>query len=146
MKVEISQHSGFVNYSCCGNLIAKHIIVNLFSDSGVNFISDPSDYFQVGIMNRTHENPVMAHTHNAIIRQINLTSEFLYIVDGKSEACFSCHCKPVEKSVVQLIKGEALVFYGHGIHSLEFLEPTKVIEIKQGPYIDTQDKRVINSQ
>ena len=142
--MESSAANSVTKFDCCGNCIATIIRISLLQPSGVNFISSIEDLFQVGIMQRDHKSPVQEHMHNRIRREMDRTSEFVYIIDGSCKVRFSCNCNPSDFTFENLNSGDGIIFHGVGVHGIDFIEPTKLIEVKQGPYIPNQDKRVID--
>lgn len=141
--MESVSENNVTKYECCRNCIAIIVRVNLLEPKGVHFISSIEDLFQVGIMQRDQKSPVQQHTHNKIKREMDRTSEFVYIIEGSCKVRFSCNCNPSAFTFEDLNSGDAIIFHGLGVHGIDFTESTKLIEVKQGPYIANQDKRVI---
>jgi hypothetical protein len=142
--MESLSENNVIKYDCCRKCIATIVRVNLLQPKGVNFISSIEDLFQVGIMQRDQNSPVQQHVHNKIKREMDRTSEFVYIIEGSCMVRFSCNCNPSAFTFESLNSGDAIIFHGLGVHGIDFTEPTKLIEVKQGPYIAKQDKRIID--
>jgi hypothetical protein len=142
--MESVSENNVIKYDCCSKCIATIVRVNLFEPRGVNFISSVEDLFQIGIMQRDQKSPVQQHMHNKIKREMDRTSEFIYIIEGSCAVRFSCNCNSSAFTFENLHSGDAIIFHGLGVHGIDFTEPTKLIEVKQGPYIVNQDKRVID--
>jgi hypothetical protein len=111
---------------------------------GLNFFSDDSEFVQVGVWKYEKEKILLPHIHNCVERTINRTNEVLYIIKGKIEATiYTVQEKIVEKLVLE--SGDVLILLtsGHGYKILE--EDTRVLEIKNGPYLGAEvDRKRIN--
>ncbi len=100
---------------------------------GVHFVSPPDWPFQLGVMEHPPGHTIEAHAHRVqAARVISVTQEFLMVLSGKMQVDFydldgTCfHTEIVgEREALLQFKG------GHGFH---FLEPTRVLEVKQGPF------------
>lgn len=120
-----------------GELLA--IIVRWwFQQPGVTFFTEACHTQQLAFMGRKAGETVEAHCHREIPREISKTQEVLMIKRGKLKLSLFdgerrlVHSCPLETGdVVALINGG---------HSLEFLEDTDLIEVKQGPYLGKDDK------
>ena len=99
---------------------------------GVQFLTKNTDDFQVGLMERPKGHQVKAHQHPPADRHIVTTSEFLYIEKGKVEVTvFDEEWNELGK---QTLRERCFLLFLRGGHSLTMLEPTRMIEVKQGPY------------
>lgn len=106
--------------------------------NGVEFLTDQLEEFQVGIMLRDHSNNVPKHIHNENLRNIKNTSECLLVLDGEIELNLWDEENIFIKSLI--IKAPSVITLFRGYHELVFRKPTKLIEIKQGPYKKGKDK------
>ena len=98
----------------------------------IKFLTEPDDDMQLGVMERPKGHQVKAHTHPPVDRNLITTSEFLYIEHGKvSVQVFDNDWRQIADEVLET--GDYLVFFRGG-HALTMLEPTRMIEVKQGPY------------
>ncbi len=113
------------------------IIVPYADTHETNFITPHDLALQVGFISHNTGGRVNRHKHKDIHRHLLGTSEVLFVLYG------SC--------IVTLYEGELLIkqhtlsardviIINHGGHSFEFLEPTKLLEVKQGPYYGTDEK------
>jgi mannose-6-phosphate isomerase-like protein (cupin superfamily) len=109
-----------------------------YSEQGIKFFTPSTFSQQLGYMNRPKGYIIEPHIHKSHLREVYFTKETLYIKTGSIRADFYDEEKRYLRSIV-LKKGDVilLTFGGHGF---EFLEPSEVIEIKQGPYAGDQDK------
>ena len=105
-----------------------------------NFITDHSDPFQVGVFNLKKNENIDRHVHNEIEREVKTTSEALIVLNGKIKVSFYDQSNLELVDHVIVVGGELLLMLNGG-HSLEILEDSKFLEVKQGPYIEEMDKR-----
>ena len=120
-----------------GELLAQVITVQHCSN-GVNFHTDPSREVQVASMLHSKAHNIKNHKHNVTKREIYLTSEVLVINRGIIR-CFIYDNNLALVDTVDLSGGQILILYAGG-HGFEVLEDTEMIEVKQGPYMNNQDK------
>jgi mannose-6-phosphate isomerase-like protein (cupin superfamily) len=119
----------------------KTLAVVLTSDhytQGIEFFT-PNDFSQqLGYMNRPQGYVIPPHVHNPAPREVQFTKEVLFIKSGKVRVDFYDDDQNYLESRV-LYQGDVilLAFGGHGF---EMLEPTEMIEVKQGPYAGEADK------
>ena len=109
-----------------------------FKQKGIKFFT-PSDYSQqLGYMNRPKDYEILPHLHNSISRQVQFTNEVLFIKSGKVRIDFYDDNKFYLESRI-LYKGD-IILLAYGGHGFKMLEPTEMIEVKQGPYMGDEDK------
>lgn len=105
---------------------------------GIQFFT--SDVFsqQLAYMNRPEGYVIEPHVHNPVQRDVIWTQEVLFVRSGKMRVDFYTDGRYyLESRVVSTGDVVMLVAGGHGF---EMLEPTELIEVKQGPYSGDQDK------
>ena len=89
-------------------------------------------------MNRPAGYVITPHVHNPVPREVRYTNEVLFIKSGRLRADFySAEQVYLESAVLEAGDSILLIYGGHGF---EMLEPTEIIEVKQGPYSADQDK------
>ncbi|UYI80042.1 MAG: hypothetical protein OGM09_07440 [Fusobacterium varium] len=120
-------------------ILARHITGNEIKE-GLSFFSNDNEYVQVGSWNYNKGKELLKHIHNEVIREVERTQEVLYIIKGRIEA----EIYDLEKSLIETIivnEGDILILLesGHGYKILE--EGTKVLEIKNGPYLGAEIDR-----
>jgi mannose-6-phosphate isomerase-like protein (cupin superfamily) len=115
------------------------IIINKdFKKEGIEFFT-PDDFSQqLAYMNRPEGYIIPPHVHNLIPREVTLTQEVLFIRSGKLRVDFYDDDKKYMESKI-LTAGDVILLAGGG-HGFEMLEPTEMIEVKQGPYSGEADK------
>ncbi len=122
-----------------GIILARHIAAEDISE-GLNFFSRDSEFIQVGTWNYQKGKELLAHIHNEVPRTALRTYEALYVISGSLEAAIY----DLDKNVVDTFvvnTGDVLVLLesGHGYKILE--DHTKVLEIKNGPYLGAEKDR-----
>ena len=114
------------------------IIRTEFKKEGIAFFT-PDDFSQqVGYMNRPEGYEIAPHVHNLVERKVDLTQEVLFVKSGKVRVDFYDKNKNYLQSRI-LSKGD-IVLLAHGGHGFKILEPTEMVEVKQGPYCGAKDK------
>jgi hypothetical protein len=109
-----------------------------YHEEGIHFFT-PNDFSQqLAYMNRPEGYIIPPHIHNPVLREVHFTKEVLFIKSGKVRVDFFDESQNYLTSRV-LNKGDVilLAFGGHGF---KMLEPSEIIEAKQGPYAGDQDK------
>jgi mannose-6-phosphate isomerase-like protein (cupin superfamily) len=89
-------------------------------------------------MNRPEGYVIKPHVHNIVSREVHYTNEVLFIKSGKVRVDFYGANQGYRESRV-LERGDIILLICGG-HGFEMLEPTEMIEVKQGPYVGEQDK------
>ncbi len=108
---------------------------------GLNFITPDSLFVQVGSWWYDKDKKLDAHKHKDFDRVANRTMETTYIKSGSMKVDLYDEDQNFFESLI-LKKGDLAVFAygGHGYTILE--DDTKVIEAKNGPFIDVEtDKK-----
>lgn len=115
-----------------GKIIAI-VVRDGFNPDGVNFIT-PEDFpLQMGISSYKKGAILKAHTHLQRRRLITETHEMVHIQAGKVELyLFDSNGKKLR--TLLLAEGDTIYFSAGG-HGWKTLEDSKIIEIKQGPYL-----------
>ena len=114
------------------------IIRHTFNKEGIEFLTPDSYSQQIGYMNRPKGYVISPHVHNPVPREVEYTKEVLFIRSGKLRVDFyTSDQEYLESTVLETGDVILLAFGGHGF---EMLEPTEIIEVKQGPYAGNADK------
>jgi len=120
-----------------GRLLAL-ILRASFRADGIRFFT-PDDFSQqLGYMNRPRGYVIPPHVHNPVERSVHYTKEVLFIRSGKVRVDFYDDAQNYLESRV-LGPGDVILL-AYGGHGFEMLEPTEMIEVKQGPYAGESDK------
>lgn len=121
-----------------GTTLLAIVIRNSPIESGIRFYTPDHFPLQLGAMMRDKGYTIVPHVHNKCERSSDLTQEVLIIKTGSVKVDFYTPLKAYECSVV--LNAGDIVFLSEGGHGFEFLEPSEVIEVKQGPYLGELDK------
>jgi hypothetical protein len=114
------------------------VIRNKFYSQGIEFFTPDSYSQQIGYMNHPEGHIIQPHVHNAVKREVQYTKEVLFIKSGKLRVDFYTDSQEyLESTILETGDVILLAFGGHGF---EILEPTELIEVKQGPYAGDNDK------
>ncbi len=107
------------------------------------FFTSNDEEFQVGVFERGAGYEVKPHQHPENKHEVIQTTEFLYFEKGSaSVTVFDDDWNELHKQVMQA--GDFLVFFRGG-HTLTMLEPTRLIEVKQGPFKGEGTTKVFKS-
>ena len=108
---------------------------------GVKFLTDKFNPFQVGIHFRKKGTALPPHVHKSekplIIKSIQ---EILYIVSGKVKvSLYGINGKKIKSKT--LLSGDSILLVSGG-HGVDFLESSRIFEVKQGPYPGTEHAKI----
>lgn len=105
---------------------------------GITFLT-PNHYSQqLGYMNRPAGYRIAPHVHNPMPRAVTYTREVLFIKSGKTRIDFYEDDHTYVES--RILRAGDVILLAAGGHGFEMLEPTEMIEVKQGPYAGDEDK------
>jgi mannose-6-phosphate isomerase-like protein (cupin superfamily) len=76
--------------------------------------------------------------HNPVAREVRFTKEVLFIRSGRVRVDFYTEQQAYIESTV--LEAGDVILLAYGGHGFEMLEPSEIIEVKQGPYVGEQDK------
>lgn len=114
------------------------IIRDNYHSEGITFIT-PDDYpHQLGYMNREKDYIIAPHIHNRVNRVVDFTQETLVMKSGVVRVDFYTQEKLYLESRY-LYKGD-IILLASGGHGFKMIQPSEMIEIKQGPYAGANDK------
>ena len=126
-----------------GDSVLAIVIRNADWEEGLNFISSDEDYQQVGVWGYKKGKKLAPHIHLIEPREVLRTQEVIFVKDGRIRADIYTEKEKFLKSI-ELGKGDTIILLkgGHGYEILE--DNTKVLEVKNGPYIgaDKDRKRI----
>jgi mannose-6-phosphate isomerase-like protein (cupin superfamily) len=109
-----------------------------YTSKGIQFFS-PGDFSQqLGYMNRPTGYVIPPHVHNPVVREVQYTKEVLFIKSGRVRVDFYDDDQTYLES--RVLESGDVILLAYGGHGFEMLEPTEMIEVKQGPYAGDADK------
>lgn len=108
---------------------------------GVNFFTPQGFSQQLGLLVHEKGKKIKAHRHKLIKREIFLTQEVLVVLEGKVK--IDLFNEKLQKIKTVIISDGDTILLAHGAHSIEILEDSRIIEVKQGPYAGVDDKEYI---
>ena len=114
------------------------IIRRSFQKDGIEFLTPNSYSQQLGYMNRSAGYVIAPHVHNPVPREVQFTKEVLFIKSGRVRVDFYTDDQEYLESTI-LETGDVILL-SYGGHGFVMLEPTEMIEVKQGPYAGDGDK------
>ena len=118
-------------------LLAVILRANYHAD-GIEFFT-PNDFSQqLGYMNRPQGYVIPPHVHNPVSREVQFTKEVLLIKSGRVRVDFYDDDQNYLES--RILEQGDVILLAFGGHGFEMLEPTEMIEVKQGPYAGEADK------
>lgn len=113
---------------------------------GLQFLTDPDSFLQVGTWNYESGRKLAPHIHNRVFRTNDRTQEMIHVMKGRLRALvFSEDERQVDS--FEMVEGDTLVLLagGHGYEILE--DETRVLEVKNGPYAGPDaDRRRIGAK
>ena len=109
-----------------------------YDQPGIRFFTPGNFSQQVAFMSHPAGHKIAAHVHNLQWRQVLYTQEVLILKRGKVRVnLYSSNRDPIGSRIMSA--GDLILLCGGG-HSIEMLEESSMIEVKQGPYAGDADK------
>lgn len=120
------------------NELIALVIGSRYEKDGIEFFT-PGDFSQqLAYMRHQTGTVIQPHIHNHVERSVQLTQEVLFVRKGKVKVDLYDKERAFVDSVV-LTEGDVILLASGG-HGFAMLEPTEMIEVKQGPYVGGRDK------
>jgi mannose-6-phosphate isomerase-like protein (cupin superfamily) len=114
------------------------IIPHSYKSEGIQFFT-PNNYSQqIGYMSRPKGYVIEPHVHLPLPREVYYTQEVLFIRSGRVRVDFYDSDGLYLQSRI-LEQGDFILLAAGG-HGFVMLEPSEMIEVKQGPYAGEKDK------
>jgi hypothetical protein len=109
---------------------------------GVSFLSRPEWPLQLGVSNYLHSQVVRPHTHNRRQISVEAVQEVVHVDTGRIRVDLY-DTADLLAGTADLFTGDTILFVQGG-HSLQIMEDSRIIEVKQGPYEGlASDKRML---
>jgi mannose-6-phosphate isomerase-like protein (cupin superfamily) len=109
-----------------------------FKKDGIEFLTASDDTEQLGYMNRPAGYVIAPHVHNPVPREVQYTKEVLFVKSGRVRVDFYTEAQTYLES--RVLDAGDVILLARGGHGFEMLEPSELIEVKQGPYVGDRDK------
>ncbi len=122
-----------------GDIELALIVRRGYRADGIEFFTPPSYSQQLGYMNRPAGHVIAPHVHCVVSHQVQYTKEVLFIRSGRVRVDFYSEDQAYLESTV--LEAGDVILLARGGHGFEMLEPTEMIEVKQGPYSPASDKQ-----
>jgi len=123
--------------SCQGRVLAI-LIRSSYTADGIEFFT-PNDFSQqLAYISHPSGHTIKPHIHNQVTREVNYTKEVLFIKQGRIRVDFYDEDKSYLES--RIVESGDVILLAYGGHGFEILEPSIIIEVKQGPYAGLSDK------
>lgn len=125
------------------DLVLAIVIRDSSWEEGLHFVSSGGDFQQVGMWRYNKGQKLHPHIHRVKPRTVLRTQEVLFVKEGMLKATIYTEKEQFLKSV-ELHKGDIMILLNGG-HGYEILKNnTKVLEVKNGPYLGaTEDRKII---
>ncbi len=121
-----------------GDLQLAIILRSDYKSDGISFFTPPDFSQQLGYMNRPQGYVISPHVHNPVVREVHFTKEVIFVKSGLVRVDFYSDDQSYLES--RVLRSGDIVLLAYGGHGFEMLEPTEMIEVKQGPYAGDKDK------
>lgn len=121
-----------------GDTCLAYVIRSRYAPTETTFLTPPEYKQQVGYIVYPAGGKIRRHVHRSLKRELTGTSEVLVVRQGRCEI----DIYDDDRKLVctrELQKGDVVLMVSGG-HGFRMLEPTVFLEIKQGPYIGTDEK------
>ena len=121
-----------------GDIVLAMVISRDFSVEKTSFLTPHDSPQQLAVMAYAQNDEINPHIHNPIPRTVQHTQEVLIISEGKLRVDFYGLNKSYIKS--HIVSTGDVLFLCRGGHGFFFIEDTRMIEVKNGPYIGEIDR------
>ncbi len=115
-----------------GNELVAIFLPALMEVDKVKFVTDKKNPIQVGIHQGQQGDSAAVHYHQLARKlNINSTQELLYLIKGKIKVSIGPKKDRMMKTIVMNDNDGILLFDCR--HGVEFLDNSRILEVKQGP-------------
>lgn len=116
------------------------IVRSTYNESGLTFLTERSNSFQVGFHNVEKGKRYRAHISRPFKKLEDFNpSKIYYVKKGKAGA--DIYNKDAQKVHYVTLEAGDLILFISGGHGLDVLENAEIIEIKQGPYRGNEEDK-----
>jgi hypothetical protein len=114
------------------------IVYAEYDKQGIEFFTPNNFSQQLACMKHPRGHKIGAHVHKPVPRNVKYTQETLFVRKGCVQINFYDEKKKFLSS--RTLKTGDVILLVSGGHDFLMLEDTEMIEVKQGPYADGEDK------
>ena len=115
-------------------------VFNLDTLKGTVFPTPEQESFQFGFSEVDSDKIINPHIHNRVTRNLDNTSEFLFVLSGRMEISILNEQGEHIDNIV-LINNMCLLQFLGG-HEIKIFEGTRFFELKQGPYFGKEFDKI----
>lgn len=109
-----------------------------FSQPGLHFFTSPDYSQQLAYMRHPVGKVIQPHVHKPVHREVTYTQEVLFIKRGRLRVDFyDADHTYLESRILE--SGDIILLASAG-HGFEVLDEVEMYEVKQGPYVEQEDK------
>lgn len=121
--------------------VLAYLIPAVARPDRTTFLTPPEDKQQVGFIVYPGGGTIRRHHHKPMKREIQGTSEVLFVREGRCEVDLYDTTLPDKPKVATrtIRAGDVLILVSGG-HGFRVMEDTVFLEVKQGPYLGVDDK------
>lgn len=121
-----------------GGQIYALVLRRYFSRSGIHFFTPGEFSQQLAFLIHKKGKIIERHRHKMVKREVWRTQEVLVLLEGRLKVIVFNE-KGRKLKTVFLKPGDTILL-ARGGHSVKILDNSKIVEVKQGPYIGGDDK------
>ena len=114
------------------------IVRREYSEPGIHFLTPDGFSQQLGYMRHPVGWIIQPHIHRPVPRAVTYTQEVLFIKKGKLRVDFYSASQGYLES--RILQAGDLILLASAGHGFEVLEDIEMFEVKQGPYVEHEDK------
>ncbi|MDA9629756.1 hypothetical protein N9S67_02025 [Candidatus Pelagibacter sp.] len=108
--------------------------------SGINFFTEKEHTQQIGYMSHPSGHIIKPHIHKKKITKNLMTTEVILVLKGKIRVDFYSKKNKKDYLSSKVINKDDILMLINGAHGFKIIKSAKIIEIKQGPYDEVNDK------
>ena len=122
-----------------GDEVLALIVRANYGSEGVAFVTPEDNPLQLGILIHRSGAKIRPHVHKESSRVVNEVQEVLHVEYGAVEAEIYESSGRIVANVV-LNSGDTILLLSGG-HGFNILEDSRIIEVKQGPYVNVKEDK-----
>ncbi len=123
------------------NVIYAIIIAKKYSKKGIKFFTPNNFSQQLGYINYKKGHEIVPHYHKKVTKIVKQTNEVLFIKKGKIRIDFFEGRIKKKYFGSKILKEGDTILIANGGHGFKVLENCEMIEVKQGPFLNTENDK-----